>query len=398
VLWLLTALLANVPAGEPPRLERPEALAPFYRRLAAIEDGRDEGIARVVHMGASSIGHDDLTSVLRRKFQTRFGDGGAGLVMMRRYMYNYRHRWVELRSKGWDDCFILYACKGDGHYGLGGVTFMSGGGATTRIKTRSAKLGGTAAHFEVWYAATRTGGKLDVRIDGDRARTLNARGSRLEDRFESFDVPEGKHEIAVQARGDVRAYGVVVESDGPGVVWDQFSMLAVPTYALKRFDEAHLAGQIARRNPDLIVLSYGGNDLERVVGRGLKKGKYVSEFTDVVERIRAGKPEAPCLIIGIAERRISKGRFLKPKHTEVIIEGQREVAETTGCAFFDAYAVMGGAGSFSRWRKHKPALTSSDGVHLTNQGNEIMGGWIYDAVMAGYAEAVPEPPAPTETQ
>ena len=46
-------------------------------------------MVRVVHLGASMIGADDLPAILRAKFQTRFGDGGAGLVLLHRYMANY---------------------------------------------------------------------------------------------------------------------------------------------------------------------------------------------------------------------------------------------------------------------------------------------------------------------
>ena len=143
------------PAPEPPRyepreadritphqpLEQPEALASFYDALAGIDGASDPGIVRVVHLGASMIGYDDLTGVLRERFQTRFGDGGAGLVMLQRYMYNYKHLWVELHGSGWEDCFIRVRCRGDGHYGLGGVTFETDGGARTRIRTREHDLG-----------------------------------------------------------------------------------------------------------------------------------------------------------------------------------------------------------------------------------------------------------------
>lgn len=65
------------------------------------------------------LGHDDLTSLLRERFQTRFDDGGAGLVLLQRYMLNYEHHAVRLRGSGWDHCFIRVYCRGDGHYASG---------------------------------------------------------------------------------------------------------------------------------------------------------------------------------------------------------------------------------------------------------------------------------------
>ena len=103
-------------------LENPKALAHFYDALARVEKG-DKEVVQVVHLGASMIGADDLTSLLRGKFQTRFGDGGAGMVLLRRFMTNYLHKWVKLDAKKWDNCYIGYLCDKSGRYGLGGVAF-----------------------------------------------------------------------------------------------------------------------------------------------------------------------------------------------------------------------------------------------------------------------------------
>jgi lysophospholipase L1-like esterase len=365
-------------------LEQPEALVSFYDALAGIDGVEEPGIVRVVHLGASMIGYDDLTGVLRERFQTRFGDGGAGLVMLQRYMYNYKHLWVDLRGSGWDDCFIRVRCRGDGHYGLGGVTFETDGGARTRISTREHELGDEAAHFEVWFAATRKGGKLQVKIDGGAPTVLSARAPVLEDRYHAIDVEQGPHTIDVRAIGPARGYGVVLETRGPGIVWDQFSMIGVYTRGLLAWNREHIADQIAHRNPDLLVFSFGGNDSRRVLQGHVDQAAYAAEYLAVVERVRAGKPGVACLITATADRRSSMGHRISPKQIEIIVDAQREVARTAGCAFFDTYTAMGGANSFDRWRRHDPPLASRDQIHLTHAGQELLGGWIYDAIVAGY--------------
>jgi lysophospholipase L1-like esterase len=330
------------------------------------------------------IGYDDLTSVLREKFQTRFGDGGAGLVLLQRYMYNYKHLWVELRGSGWEYCFIRVRCRRDGHYGLGGVTFETDGGARTRIATREHELGDEVARFELWYAAIPGGGKLRVRIDGGPPVLIDTRADALEDRWHAIDVEQGPHTIDVRALGRARGYGVVLETRGSGLVWDQFSMIGVYTRGLLAWDADHIAGQIAHRDPDLIVLSYGGNDSRRVLKGRVDGESYAAEYRAVLERVRAGKPGAACLVLATTDRRSSMGHRIEPKQIEVIVEAQREVARTAGCAFFDAYAAMGGAHSFDRWRRSDPPLAARDRIHLTHAGQELLGGWIYEAILAGY--------------
>jgi lysophospholipase L1-like esterase len=188
----------------------------------------------------------------------------------------------------------------------------------------------------------------------------------------------------VRAKGKVRTYGVVFETDGPGVVWDQMSMIAVATQHMLRWSDEHIAGQVAHRKPDLLVFAYGGNDLQRVADGKLKQEQYVREYTELVRKVRAGKPEAPCMILGITERKQSKGRLLDTGEIKTIVDGQRLTAEAAGCAFFDMYTAMGGKGSFRRWQKHKPSLVKDDGIHLSHEGNEKMGTWIFESLMSEY--------------
>lgn len=376
-------------------LEFPERLGSFYDALAAVDDG-EQKLVRVVHMGASMIGADDLPGVLRERFQTRFGDGGAGMVLLSRYMPNYLHKWVKIRASGWDHCYIAYKCMKDGHYGIGGTTFWSKGGAETRITTRKDELGDEVSRFEVWYLARPGGGRLDVKVDNGERQTINTRADVLEDRYHEIDVEQGPHDIHIRAAGygNTRAYGVVLETDGPGLVWDQFSKLGVFTKKVLAWDKDHLAGQIAHRDPDLIVFTYGGNDLRRVANGKLNKEKYIEEYTKVVQHVRHGKPEAACLITSITDRGKSLTFDITPEHVETIVTGQRAVADKVGCAFFDTWTAMGGGGSLKKWKYLNPPLAAKDLKHLNHRGRVKLGGWIYDAIMAGYVAHRTETPYP----
>lgn len=367
-------------------LENPDALSYFYDSLARVDDG-DKEVIQVVHLGASMIGMDDLTSVLRGKFQTRFGDGGAGMVLLRRYMTNYLHRWVGLDAKKWDHCYIGYLCDKSGRYGLGGAVFYGKRGAETTIKTRKKELGDEVAHFEVWYAAEPGGARFAVQVDDAEPEVIDTRAETAEDRFHAIDVEQGPHKInmKVQGNGRVRGYGIVMETEGPGITWDQFSMLGAFTKRMHGWDEAHIAGQIKHRDPELVAFMYGGNDLRRVSNGKLDQAQYAAEYLKGVKHVMAGKPEASCLIVGITDRGRSLTFTILPKHVAVIVEAQREVAKEAGCAFFDTWAAMGGGGSLRKWKNMKPPLAAKDLKHLNHAGREVLGGWIYEAIMAGYA-------------
>ncbi|MCA9662559.1 MAG: hypothetical protein KC486_29735, partial [Myxococcales bacterium] len=69
-----------------PKIERPEALEGFF---AALANTRRDGVARVLHMGDSSIGMDGLPHAIRRRMQDHFGDAGPGFVLVDRFSKNY---------------------------------------------------------------------------------------------------------------------------------------------------------------------------------------------------------------------------------------------------------------------------------------------------------------------
>jgi lysophospholipase L1-like esterase len=78
---------------------------------------------------------------------------------------------------------------------------------------------------------------------------------------------------------------------------------------------------------------------------------------------------------------------------------QRKIAEQEGCAFWNAFAAMGGEGTVVRWSGMKPPLAWTDLLHLSAAGQDIIGQLLADAIEAGYdgwvAEGGPSRPVPT---
>jgi lysophospholipase L1-like esterase len=179
---------------------------------------------------------------------------------------------------------------------------------------------------------------------------------------------------------------VLLETDGPGVVWDQFSMLGAFTKRMLGWNEEHIAAQIKHRDPELIVFTYGGNDSRRVALGKLTREKYAEEFAEAIRRVKAGKPEVSCLIQGVHDRGKSLDYDIEGKDMQVLVEGQRDAAKAAGCAFYDSYTAMGGAGSLAKWRRKSPPLAEPDMKHLNHAGREMLGKWTYDAIIAGYVQ------------
>lgn len=212
---------------EPHRaIEDPSGLAlrHFQRALMELDSGGQDKV-RVLHLGDSTLGVDGIPHAVRTRMQQRFGDGGPGLVLLKRYSLSYKPASVALHGgDDWTHCYIAYKCRGDGHYGIGGLIVSSTGGATTTIASLPAGATGTEfSQVELWYAASDAGGSIALELDGELAKTIDTGVPgqlELEDRWDSFAVEPGAHTVKVRAAGGgkTRLYGVVLEHERPGVV------------------------------------------------------------------------------------------------------------------------------------------------------------------------------------
>jgi lysophospholipase L1-like esterase len=132
---------------------------------------------------------------------------------------------------------------------------------------------------------------------------------------------------------------------------------------------------------------FGGNDLSRE-DTDLKRTTepYEREYARVIRKFRAGKPEASCVIMSVTDhaQRVGEAIVSRPIVAR-LAAAQRRVAQQEGCAFYDTYTAMGGAGTVERWRKADPPLAAPDLRHPTLLGQRHIGDAFYHALMNAYA-------------
>lgn len=368
-----------------------KALDPFYAALLRTALREDGALTRVSHWGDSTIAADGITSTLRRRMQKRFGDGGHGFVLIAKSYMPYRHAdIVHKENDGWKIYPVLNGALRSGHYGFGGVAYHShGGGQSTFGTVEKGPIGTAVSRFELFYQGHPSGGDLQWWVDGGDKQVLSTRQDETVDLWKTFEVEDGPHALTIRAagRGQVRLYGMVLEREGPGVVYDSLGIVGARAARLLNADAEHMAGQIRHRDPDLLVLAFGGNE---AVDRRMSIKWYEGKLTEVIRTMRAGKPEAACLIMAPLDQgeRDDRGNVRTIPIVPKIVEAQRRIAAQEGCAFFDTFGAMGGHGSMLRWYRAKPRLGWGDFVHATPAGYEVLGNMLYKALLKGFAEYV----------
>ncbi|GAH88974.1 unnamed protein product, partial [marine sediment metagenome] len=71
---------------------------------------------------------------------------------------------------------------------------------------------------------------------------------------------------------------------------------------------------------------------------------------------------------------------------EKIRNAQKNAAFRAGCAFWDSYEAMGGAGSMSGWVFSDPPLARKDFVHLTYKGSNKLAEMFLNSLMNDFRE------------
>jgi lysophospholipase L1-like esterase len=363
------------------------ALAHFHAALAKLAAGQDEdGKVRVLVYGASHTQADVYPGYLRAYLQARFGNGGQGFVSLVKVNRWFRYSdWYIDESKGWKcEHAQRSSSRKDGYYGLLGAC-----GSTTskRDKTTLVPRASTvtASHYELWYLAQPGGGRLDLFVDGVKQGTVDTGAKQFGPGYYEFKVDPGSHSVEVRAKGDgeIRLFGLVAESEGPGVVVDTLGIAGTRAANMLKWDQAIWTDNLQRRDPDLVILAYGTNE---ATDEDQSIERYRKDLREVLTRIRAASPDASCLLLGPGDfpREIEADVWVPRPRVSEIVAVQREVAYELGCGFWDALAFMGGVNSMHTWATSSPQMASRDHIHLTKRGYVRMGMAVTDAMMASF--------------
>jgi lysophospholipase L1-like esterase len=362
------------------------ALDAFFARLARTDAKEDGAVTRILHYGDSTIASDYVSGTVRRRLQARFGDAGHGFILIANPWEWYFHNDVLHASDGeWKASRLAGPVAPDGMYGLGGVSFTSYGGGVAWFGTSTrTDFGRHVSRFDLYYLEQPGGGDVELSVRGAPPQHFSTRGDAKVSRVRSIHVDDGEAKLTVRPMGGgpVRLFGVALERDRPGVVYDALGSHAAMAVYWQRQDRAHWKDQLALRDPALIVFQYGTNesDLWR-----LDRDEYEQALAGLVDELREAAGGASVLVVAPLDRAEQKdGRLATKRVILDLVAIQKRVALAHGAAFWNTFEAMGGEGSMARWVRTKPQLAGGDLTHPTPLGAEVLGDMLSDALVAAY--------------
>ena len=355
-------------------VENASALGHFHEALGRLARDPSRRV-RVIHWGDSNVAADLWTAVTRDTLQSRYGHGGSGYLMPRSHGSWHRGPvrlstdggWA-IRRRGFQRDFGPH----DGLWGIAGVAMEPARPGATLIAEVPAA--GVSRTMELHMLGRPRPGRLDVRVDDGPWQSVSARRASRGLVVHRQRLDGSAHRVRVRhAAGVPRVLGLVVERDS-GVVYDVLGINGHRASARLTWNEALLRAQLTTRAPDLVVLSYGGNE---ALDPNLSLDAYEEQTRDAIARTRALAPGASCLLVGP----LATFERYAPR-MGAVTEAQRRLARSTGCGFWDSSRTSGGPGTLRRWARF-PGMVGSDRLHLGRTGYERVGRGFVEALLRG---------------
>src|SRR5208337_3867597 len=129
---------------------------------------------------------------------------------------------------------------GSGAVGLGGASFTAGSpSAYSEIRTTRKGEGAAVSRFDIFYRAQPHGGSFLAYVDKEKPQKFSTQADAKATAVASIAVEDGGHSLKLTPRGDglVTLYGVTLERDAPGVVYDTLGLLGGTAHHLTLFHE-----------------------------------------------------------------------------------------------------------------------------------------------------------------
>ncbi len=362
-------------------------LHPYFRKLDGIASGQTRK-TRILHFGDSQIENNRMTALIRYRLQKHFGGSGTGLVQAiplysRSLSYDQEQSgdWLRYTFFGKRDSIITHKS-----YGITGA-FASvpyphkGEWPYLKYRFNTARRSGKVSRMRIYMHSYVDSATVALQINGTLYDTL----TNLSDGFSVVDYryPEPIQEVLLSFHFPEggRIYGISFES-GTGLQVDNIAMRGGSGLIFTAMDRSTQKSMLDHLSPGLILLQYGGN-----VVPYMNAPYYERAFRRQLQFFKSVCPGIPIIVIGPSDMSFREdGVFVTYPGLEKIRDALKNAALESGFGFWDLYEAMGGNNSMASFVHADPPLASTDYVHFTGTGINLVAEMFYNALMLEYNE------------
>ncbi|MEY3451515.1 MAG: hypothetical protein RL711_1341 [Bacteroidota bacterium] len=359
-------------------------LDPFFKSIQQI--ATQKNLIRVLHFGDSQIEGDRITGELRKKFQSKFGGCGTGMLHLVDQM-NVRHshkltnkdNWVKLSAYGYEK-----NNTNKQNFGVLASYFQTKENVLSSEieikKTYVAKINESKAEVFNVFSMNNTDSN-SIEVSQDNIPLSKENQNQLQTSF-SLKRPISDHlKIKIKNTGDKILQGVSFDCH-TGITFDNVPMRGSSGTEFTKINPSLFAAQIKQLNTKLIILQFGVN----VVPYILKDYSYYENLLyKQLIYLKKNAPNVPILFVSVSDMSRKEGEsYVSYPNIALVRDAQRKAAFRAGCAFWDLYSNMGGKNSMPSWVNAEKPLANKDYTHFTNKGANYIGHLLYNTLLNRY--------------
>ncbi len=370
-------------------------------------DQEPASLIRILHYGDSQIENDRVSSSFRHYMQRAFGGHGRGFVQLQ---HTLQAEGLKLqKSKEWVEVSLLHE-KRRGNYGICGSYLMPPAVWFIQPKLRTSDFG--SVKFD--WTTPESSAFVDVFVHDDVMPnnirwTVDARDENNVPVSTSIVFPHEKkgfgikryrytreeieksRELRLRLLRNHNLYAVSF-NDSTGICVDNLPYRGNSGYIFTPQQRAFLSENYRLSDVKLVIYQFGSNlipantslgktDEERHAALSYYRQRLLQEIT----YLHAIAPTLPVCVVSIPPRPVDARRDMDEEYNRraslrAVYDIQREVALATGCVFWDLWALT----------KDHPEWISSDRVHFSDKGAEIIGKMLYKSFITDYYRFVKE--------
>jgi lysophospholipase L1-like esterase len=382
------------------------------KAAAALGQPQDKRGLVILHIGDSHTSADFLTGELRRRLQARYGRGGTGYMTAGHPHVGVRSSTMKITaSAGWTYKSLQRPDARVPEFWLSGYDAIATAPGETMSFASEQPL--TFDMIEIEAVGQPGGGAIDIKLDGNVVTHYDLAASRIEPviiRLLPARGPTEKlHEVAVTttSAGTVSLGSVSIYNNRSGLTYNSVGYVGAQASLLNKMSEKLFADDLARINPQIVVLSFGTNEASN---EHLDIAQYTKSYERVIGKIKAVLPNAAVVMIlppdfnetptscakdktaDAACRRAppdanvaanappattalasvsgtSECAWHTPAKLAQIRDAQRDIARRHGLVYWNWASIMpSGECAAHQWFTASPPLMSRDHVHFTAEG------------------------------
>lgn len=168
--------------------------------------------------------------------------------------------------------------------------------------------------------------------------------------------------------------GILLSNGRPGVTLSSIGVNGAQTGSYLRCQ--NFTRDMALLRPDLVIFGIGVND---AYGSSFDSVAFKNNYLELVRRIRSVNPDCAFIFFSNNDtwKKGRKGKYYVNPTGPAVADVMYRLADLTGGAVWDQFAIMGGLKSMETWRKK--GLAQKDRVHFTAAGYNLIGDLFFEA-------------------